>query len=277
MSIHGTTDSSLVERTIEDGVGTITLNRPGALNAFNLKMARECLATLNAFEADSAVRTVVLKGAGRVFSAGGDIREMLADVQNGDDPAAYFKGPLSAFGEMVLALRRIPKPVLAAIHGAAAGVAFNVALACDLRLATETSRFTQAFVRIGLSPDGGGTWFLPRLVGIARASELALLPTELSAATALEWGLINWMVAEDRFDEKVAEIAAILAAGPTGAMGQAKTLLNRAWNAQLDDQIEAERMAQIENACSPDFEEGLTSFLEKRDPAFVDGRIPPGE
>ena len=217
---------------------------------------------------DDTVRVVVIRGAGKVFSAGGDVREMLDDVRRGEDRAAYFRAPLAAFGEMVLAVRDTPKPMVAAVHGAVAGVAFNLMLACDLRIATETARFTQAFIKLGLSPDGGGTWFLPRLVGHARASELALLPTELDAATAREWGLVNWVVPEDDFEATVEETAAKLARGPAAAMARAKALLNSAYEHELPYHIKAERLAQVDNAASPDFEEGLTAFLEKREPRF---------
>jgi len=189
-------------------------------------------------------------------------------VRNGEDRAAYFRAPLSAFGEIVLALRQTPKPVLAAVHGAVAGVAFNLMLACDLKIATDRTRFTQAFVKIGLSPDGGGTWFLPRLVGYARACELALLPTELDAATAQEWGLINWVVPEEDFEARVKEIALRLASAPAAAVARAKALLNSAYQHDLAFQIEAERLAQVDNAASHDFEEGLTAFVEKREPHF---------
>jgi 2-(1,2-epoxy-1,2-dihydrophenyl)acetyl-CoA isomerase len=214
--------SGLVLGSTRDGIGTITLNRPEALNALNLHMARDFLEILRSFGGNQNVRAIVVRGAGKVFSAGGDIREMMGCIEKGADRAAYFRAPLTAFGEMVQELRSTPKPVLAAIHGAAAGVAFNLALACDLKLATETSRFTQAFIRIGLSPDGGGTWLLPRLVGMTRAAELALLPRELDARTAQEWGLINWTVPEDLFEERVEGIALQLAAGPAEAMGRAK-------------------------------------------------------
>jgi 2-(1,2-epoxy-1,2-dihydrophenyl)acetyl-CoA isomerase len=217
---------------------------------------------------DDRVRAIVIRGAGKVFSAGGDIQEMLRDVRDGEDPAAYFRAPLYVFGQVVLALRQTPKPVLAAVHGAVAGVGFNAMLACDLRMATETTRFTQAFIKIGLSPDGGGTWLLPRMVGPARAAQLVLLPTELDAATAQAWGLVNWVVPEKDFDAGVNETARRLANGPGVAMARAKLLLNAAYERDLVSQIEAERLAQIENAASPDFDEGLTAFVEKRKPRF---------
>ncbi|UCG87749.1 MAG: enoyl-CoA hydratase/isomerase family protein [Gemmatimonadota bacterium] len=262
------TSESLVLSSVEDHVGTVVLNRPGLLNAFNLVLARQFLAALEEFSRDEDVRAVVIRGAGKVFSAGGDIGEMLGHVRKGEDRAAFFRAPLSAFGEIVVALRQTAKPVLAAVHGAVAGVAFNVMLACDLKIAADTTRFTQAFIKIGLSPDGGGTWFLPRLVGYARASELALLPTGLDAATAREWGLINWVVPEADFETSVRQTALRLARGPAAAMARAKALLNSAYEHDMASHIEAERLAQVDNAASPDFEEGLTAFVENREPRF---------
>lgn len=257
--------------TVEGGVGTLTLNRPAALNAFNLEMATEILGGLAEFEANDNVKAIVLRGKGKVFSSGGDIKEMLQDVEQGKDRAAFFKAPLAAFGRIVLALRAIPKPVLAAVHGAVAGVAFNIMLACDLRVATDRTRFTQAFIRIGLSPDGGGTWLLPRVVGIGRACELMMLPSDVGATTALDWGLINWVVSADVFDETVKDIATQLANGPTQAMARTKELVNRSFESLLRDQIETERLAQVENADFPDFAEGLRAFVEKRLPRFATG------
>jgi 2-(1,2-epoxy-1,2-dihydrophenyl)acetyl-CoA isomerase len=141
-------------------------------------------------------------------------------------------------------------------------------LACDLRIAKEGTRFTQAFVKIGLSPDGGGTYFLPRLVGHARACELVMLPTEIDAKTALDWGLINWVVPADAFDAQVTNIAERLVRGPFMTIGRAKALLNQAYDRSLIDHMEAERLAQIENAASEDFEEGLKALSEKRQPDF---------
>jgi 2-(1,2-epoxy-1,2-dihydrophenyl)acetyl-CoA isomerase len=258
----------LVLSRIESNVGYITLDRPEYLNAFNLDLAEQFLSILDDFEKDESVRAIVLRGSGKAFSAGGDIKEMLGDVRGGKDPAAYFRAPLAAFHRIVLSLRNTPKPVLAAVHGAAAGFAFNLMLACDLRIAQEGTRFSQAFVKVGLSPDGGGTYFLPRLVGHARACELVMLPGELDAKKALEWGLINRIVPAASFEDEVKRTAEALARGPAGAMGMVKSLLNQAYDRPLAAHMEAERLAQIENAASPDFEEGLRAFIEKRQPEF---------
>lgn len=258
----------LIVSHVENSVGYITFNRTGDLNAFNLDVAEQFLQALDGFREDKAVRAVVVRGSGKVFSAGGDVKEMLDDVTEGGDRAAFFRAPLTTFNKMVMALRSVPKPVLAAVHGAVAGVAFNLMLACDLRMAAEGTRFTQAFIKIGLSPDGGGTWFLPRLVGHARACELAMLPTVIDAPTALEWGLINRIFPTDVFEEKVKEFAEELAMGPAPALAQTKSLLNESCQHSLEEQLEVERLAQVENAGHADFEEGLKAFVEKRKPDF---------
>jgi len=258
----------LVQSKIENCVGYVTFNRPESYNTFDLTLATQFLDIVDKFDKDDTVRAIVIKGNGKVFSAGGDIKEMMSDVQEGSDGAAYFRSPLTAFGKMNQSLKEIPKPVLAAVHGSVAGVAFNLMLSCDLIVAEENTRFTQAFVKIGLSPDGGGTYFLPRLVGYARACELTMLPTEISAKKAFDWGLINWIVSKDSFENEVRKIAEQLAAGPTLTIGRTKFLLNRIDDSLLAEQMEIERHVQMENAASENFEEGLKAFIDKRKPKF---------
>ncbi len=252
---------------IRDRVATLTLQRPARLNAFDLDMATCFTEMLSVLVDDPEVRVVVIRGAGRVFSAGGDVVQMNRDVTTGDR-AAYFREPLRAFNGMALALRACPKPVVAVLHGAAAGVAFNLMLACDLRLAVRGTRFAQAFIRIGLSPDGGGTWHLPALVGYARACELTMMPTELDADKAAEWGLINWVVEAAQLEAKLSEVCGALANGPGAAIARTKALLQRADDG-LAEHMEAERLAQVANADSDDFAEGLSAFVEKRRPQFT--------
>lgn len=263
----GQEDEKLLHR-VEDGVGTITFNRPARLNAFDLELAERFVALLDAWRDDAAVRTVVLRGAGRAFSAGGDVEVMKEMVTSGADRSAFFRAPLATFNRMVLGVWTLPKPVLAAVHGAAAGVAFNLVLACDLRLAAAGTRFTQAFVKLGLSPDGGGTFFLPRLIGHARAAELAMLPGGIDADRALEWGLVNWVVPADELEARCSEVARTLASGPTRALARTKALLHRGTDELLQGQLEAERQAQVDNAADADFVEGVLAFAAKRPPAF---------
>jgi len=253
---------------VEESIGYITLNRPEHLNTFNLDLANQFLKAINLFNDDKTVRAIVIKGAGKIFSAGGDVKEMYNDVQEGKDRGAYFRSPLTTFNKMVLSLRDSPKPVLAAVQKAVAGVAFNLVLACDLRIAEEGTRFTQSFIKIGLSPDGGGTYFLPRLIGYARACELTMLPTEIDAETALNWGLINWIVPSDKFNDKVKKIAEGLAKGPALALHRTKSLLNQTYDHSFTEHIEVERLNQVKNSTSKDFEEGLKAFIEKRKPKF---------
>jgi 2-(1,2-epoxy-1,2-dihydrophenyl)acetyl-CoA isomerase len=264
----GTEKEETVLSNIDGNVGYITLNRPQHLNAFNLGLAEQFLKAVETLGNARSVRAIVIKGAGRVFSAGGDVREMHAHVLKGKDRAAYFRSPLAAFNRMGLSLRKLPKPVLAAVHGAVAGVAFNLMLMCDLKVAREGTRFTQAFIGLGLSPDGGGTYLLPHLVGYARACELTMLPREIDDRTALEWGLINRIASSGTFEREIKEMAEGLASGPAAALGRTKSLLNQAYDSSMVGQMEAERLAQIENAASEDFEEGLIAFLEKRRPDF---------
>ena len=237
------------------------------LNAFSLEMADLIRAHLEAFARDDDVRVVVIRGAGRVFSAGGDIKFMVSAVRAKNE-AAYFEEPLTSFHQVTMALRRLEKPVLAAVHGAVAGYSWNLVLACDMVLAMEGTRFSQAFVRLGLSPDGGGTFFLPRLIGYARACELAMLPDEIDAQGACDWGLVNWVVAPDEFETRLDEITGKLVRGPAGALGRVKRLLNRSLLSSLEEHLEDERLAQVANAQTGDFAEGLQAFVERRAPRF---------
>lgn len=257
-----------VHSIVENKVGYIIFNRSDNFNTFNLKLAEEFLEIIDTFNNDASIRAIVIKGQGKVFSAGGDINEMLDYVKKGEDKAAYFRKPLKTFGKMNLSLRESPKPVLAAVHGSVAGVAFNLMLSCDLIIAAEGTKFTQAFVKIGLSPDGGGTFYLPKLVGYARACELAMLPTIITSEKALDWGLINFVVPTEIFEAEIKRVAEQLASGPTLTIGKTKALLNCAHHELLMTQIDKERKMQIENASSKDHEEGLTAFIEKRQPRF---------
>ena len=248
---------------LETGVLTITLNRPDKLNAFNPEMherLREALDRAGGAE----VRAVLLTGAGRAFCAGQDLTER--NVSPGAPPIDLAISLGSNYNPLVRRLRELPKPVICAVNGVAAGAGANIALACDIVIAARSANFVQAFSRIGLLPDSGGTFFLPRLVGTARAMGLALLGEKLSAEDAAAWGLI-WKVVEDgQLMAAASSLARSLAEGPTKGYG----LLKRAMYAgnALDAQLDLERDLQREAGFSSDYREGVAAFKEKRKPKF---------
>lgn len=244
----------------------ITLNRPARLNAFNEDMHRALRAALDAAAADRACRALLLTGAGRAFCAGQDLSERAP----GSGPPRDLGQSLEAFyNPLVRQLRALPFPLVAAVNGTAAGAGASIALHCDIVLAAHSARFIQAFAKIGLVPDSGGTWLLPRLVGAARARGLALLGEPLPAKTAAEWGLI-WKAVED--DRLIAEAEAIcerLAEGPTVGLGLIKRALDAAERNDLPTQLDLERDLQREAGFSPDYAEGVRAFLDKRAPVFT--------
>ena len=256
--------SILVSR--ETGVLTITLNRPDKLNAFNPEMHQLLRQALERAHDEDAVRAVLLTGAGRAFCAGQDLSER--NVSPGAAPLDLAISLGSHYNPLVRRLRELPKPVVCAVNGTAAGAGANIALACDLVIAARSASFVQAFSRIGLLPDSGGTYFLPRLAGSARAMGLALLGDKLSAEDAGRWGLI-WKVVEDAnlMDECTAA-ARSLAAGPTKAYGLIKKALYASPSNTLDAQLDLERDLQREAGYSEDYREGVAAFMQKRKPAF---------
>jgi 2-(1,2-epoxy-1,2-dihydrophenyl)acetyl-CoA isomerase len=249
------------------GVATLILNRPDKLNAFTIGLHRALAAALDEIAGDATIRAVLLTGAGRGFCAGQDLAERAQTLASGV-PA----GPSALetwYNPLVRRLRRLEKPVVCAVNGVAAGAGANVALACDIVLAARSASFIQSFARIGLVPDAGGSYVLPRLVGMARASALALLGEKISAAQAAEWGLI-WRVVED--EALMAEAGALarhLATQPTRALALIKQALNASPGNDLDRQLDLERDLQKIAAASEDFREGMAAFLEKRPPRFV--------
>lgn len=248
---------------VETGPGyhVLTLNRPERLNALTVEMADALLAALDEAEADRECRAVLLTGAGRGFCAGQDLTAI-----DGATPAAI-GDLLDRYNPLIRRLRALPLPVVCAVNGVAAGAGANLALACDIVMAGEGASFVQAFARIGLVPDCGGTWVLPRLVGMARARALALLAEPLPAATAVEWGLI-WRAVPDATLMAAHALAAQLAAGPAAGLALIKRALDAAPGNDLDTQLDLERDLQVEAAASPDHAEGLRAFLEKRPPRF---------
>ena len=244
----------------------ITLNRPDRLNALLPEMADAMIAALDDAQADEACRAVLLTGAGRGFCAGQDLTAIVdADP---DDIADL----LDSYHPVIEKIRELPLPVVAAVNGVAAGAGCNLALACDIVIAARSASFVQAFSRIGLVPDCGGTWFLPRLVGTARARALMMLAEPLPADTAAEWGMIWRVVDDDRLMPEAQALTARLASGPTVALGLIKQALDESGDNDLAGQLDLERDLQIEAAETPDHAEGVRAFLEKRAPVFTGRR-----
>jgi 2-(1,2-epoxy-1,2-dihydrophenyl)acetyl-CoA isomerase len=256
----------LVEK--HPGYHQITLNRPERLNALNMEMHGGLMAALADAEADPDCRAILLTGAGRGFCAGQD----LADVAVKEDGPPDLKSLLEHYNGLVRKLRTIEMPVVCAVNGVAAGAGANLALACDIVLAARSASFIQAFARIGLIPDCGGTWFLPRLVGAARARALAILAEPLPAERAAEWGLVWQTLDDDRLMEAAHALAARLAKQATVGIASTKRALDAAETNTLDAQLDLERDLQDEAGHTSDYAEGVRAFLEKRPPMFTGKR-----
>jgi 2-(1,2-epoxy-1,2-dihydrophenyl)acetyl-CoA isomerase len=250
------------------GYRRITLNRPDRLNALNAEMHGALMEALAEAESDPECRAILLTGAGRGFCAGQDLSEVAVE----DGGAPDLKSVLERYNGLVRKLRAIPLPVVCAVNGVAAGAGANLALACDIVLATRSASFIQAFSRIGLVPDCGGTWFLPRLVGAARARALAILAEPLSAERAAEWGLIWQAVDDGRLLGEAQALTARLASGPTIGFALIKRALDAAESNSLDAQLDLERDVQDEAGRTPDYAEGVRAFLDKRAPVFTGRR-----
>jgi 2-(1,2-epoxy-1,2-dihydrophenyl)acetyl-CoA isomerase len=247
---------------------TLWLNRPDRLNAFSEGLALCLVEALARAGADSSVRVVIVRGRGRAFSAGGDVKQMAADAAEGR-PAAYFDRPLAAIHQAALAVRNLEKPVIAGLHGAVAGAGLNLALCCDYRVAADDVRLIQAFTNIGLLPDTGGTYLLPRLVGRARATELLFEGRTVDAREARELGLVNEVAPLAELDAAVERTAQRLAARPTRALGLTKRLLNVGATQTFEAQLAAEqRLQQALGADSADAIEGVRAVVGRREPRF---------
>ena len=249
---------------IADGVATVTLNRPAALNALTIGMKERLLAALEEIGTNRAVRAVVLTGAGRAFCAGQDLKERLLP-----DAPGLAEELRRRYNPIVRAIRDLPQPVIAAVNGVAAGAGASLAFVCDLRIAAEGATFVLAFGRIGLVPDSGATWTLPRIVGAARAAEMAFLGDTVRADEALRIGLVSRVVPSGELAREAAGIAARLAAGSPRAMATTKRLLAVSFDRDLVAALEAEATAQYGAGASLDHAEGLAAFLEKRPPRFT--------
>ncbi|GAB4364393.1 MAG: enoyl-CoA hydratase-related protein [Deltaproteobacteria bacterium] len=246
-------------------VGTIRMNRPDRLNAYEFEMGKELLEAASTLGGDPAIRCIVLTGSGKAFCAGGDVAVMGTFRE---EAAAGFLELTVRLHSFIASLRRAPKPVLSAVNGVAAGAGFSMALAADFVIAAASARFTLAYQNIGLSPDGGATFFLTRAIGTHRAMELTLTGRTLSAEEAAGWGLVQRVVPDEALAATTQEMAQRIAAGPTQAFAKAKELYNRALFQPLETQMEEERQRIAASARTTDFREGIRAFLEKRPPAF---------
>jgi len=250
----------------KNGVGYLTFNRPKALNSFNVDMHREVAEVLNQWTKNPDVRCVVISGEGRGFCAGQDLGDRVVDP-NAEAPDLGYSIE-TYYNPLIKTIVNMPKPVICAVNGVAAGAGANIALACDLVIAAKSANFVQAFCRLGLVPDSAGTWFLPRAVGHARAMGLALLGDKLPAETAKEWGMI-WDVVEDaELKTKVTELAERLAKQPTFGLSLIKKAIHQSSNNTFDEQMLLERGLQRIAGRSEDYREGVQAFMNKREPNF---------
>lgn len=250
---------------VERGVATLTLHRPEVYNALSAGMHADLLAALRAAERDEAVRALVITGAGKAFSSGQDLREFPVEG------AATMIGERlrQSYNPLVAKLRGLPKPVIAAVNGVAAGAGLSLALACDLRLAADDARLVVAFARIGLIPDCGMSYTLPRLIGPARAFDLAARGGELDAPTALAWGMLNRVVPADQLLAAAQALGEELAGGPAHAISLIKRSIDYGYGAGLEQALAYEALCQQAAGAHPDFAEGVAAFREKRPPRFV--------
>ncbi|WP_428696475.1 2-(1,2-epoxy-1,2-dihydrophenyl)acetyl-CoA isomerase PaaG [Stappia sp.] len=261
----------LVER--DGGVLVVTLNRPDKLNSFNEAMHAGLRKALDAAESDPDIRCLLITGAGRGFCAGQDLGDRV--TAPGDAPPDLTRTIEANYNPLLRRLKALPKPVVCAVNGVAAGAGANIALACDIVLAAHSAKFIQAFSKIGLVPDSGGTWSLPRLVGLARAKALAMLATPVPAEQAESWGMIWKAVPDAELMAEARRLAGELAAAPTFGLGLVKQALEASSENDLDTQLDLERDFQGLAGRSPDYAEGVSAFMGKRAPSFT-GRPPAG-
>ncbi|HKI99583.1 MAG TPA: enoyl-CoA hydratase [bacterium] len=262
--------SDHIRLDIQDHIATITLDRPEARNALSLEMRTGLAEFTSQVEFDPDVRCVVLRGAGGHFMAGGDVKSFKRrqGLSHSERKREVLQG-LHLLHYAIYRIRRMPKPVLASVQGGAAGAGVSLMAACDLAIAADDAFMVLAYANIGLSPDGSGTFFLPRLLGLRRTMEMALLPERMDAQTAREWGLVNRVVPAAELEAETLKLAERLASGPTYAFGRAKALLNASFDNPLEAQLELEGNAIADCMTTDDHEEGVNAFVEKRSPHFV--------
>lgn len=256
-----------IQLDIHDGVARITLNRPAKLNSFNVAMHEALSEALDQVEGNSEVRVLMLTGAGKAFSAGQDLGDRAVNSETGEKPDLGLSVE-RYYAPLVRRLRELALPVVCAVNGVAAGAGANLALACDLVIARRSAKFIESFCKLGLIPDTGGTYFLARRIGTARAMGMALLGEPLDAATAADWGLIWRCVDDDAFEAEVDALLNQLAAAPTRGLARTKQLIHAAAESDLNSALDAERDAMRELGASNDYAEGVAAFTEKREPVF---------
>lgn len=257
-----------VKFELNNDVAILTLNRPEALNSLSAQLLKD-LQTALQMTLEQKARAAILTGSGRAFCAGGDLREMQAVAEQTGNIAAFFEEPLAAFHGCVETIREMPIPFVAAVNGICAGAGTNFALACDIVLAANSASFNEGFVKIGLTPDCGGTYFLPRLVGEKIAAELLMTGDAVTAERAERLGMINRVVSDADLQSEAMKFAARLAKMPTAAIGRIKAMLGQTMKNDLSAQLDLEQRAQIESGQSNDFREGVKAFFEKRQPNFT--------
>ena len=250
---------------IENGISKIILNRPEVLNSFNKKMAKEFQQALIEANENKTIRAILITGSGKAFCAGQDLLEA---APPGEDLADLGKIIDECYNPIIKLLRSIEKPIVCAVNGIAAGAGANIALACDIVVAAESTAFLQAFSKIGLVPDSGGTYFLPRLVGLPRAAALMMLGEKISALDAVTMGMIYKVFPDADLENESLKLTAKLAALPTKALGLTKKALNQSFNNNLNQQLDLEKALQVEAGNTHDYKEGVAAFLEKRKPVF---------
>jgi len=250
---------------VRDHVAHITLNRPDAANSINEEMGRDLMHAALRCDEDPEIRAVLISGAGKIFSGGGDLKAFSA---KGDQLPYHVKEVTTYLHAAMSRFTRMDPPVVAAVHGAVAGAGMSIAIACDIVVAAETTRFMVAYTRAGLVPDGSSTYFLPRIIGLKRALELTLTNRMFSAQEALQWGLVTRVVPDNELLVQAKALAIQLASGPTRAYGLSKRLLHSGWTETLETQMENESQAIANSARTLDAREGITAFLEKRPPKY---------
>jgi 2-(1,2-epoxy-1,2-dihydrophenyl)acetyl-CoA isomerase len=250
-----------------NGVATVSLNRPEVLNAFDMRLHEEAYDALNAAAADDEARCIVLRGEGKGFSAGADLAEVVGG--DGAEPPDLGKYLRQTYGRLITRIVGIEKPILAALHGPVYGAGLGIALACDLRLAAESAKFSVAFVKIGLIPDAGVSFFLPRVVGLGRAMQMSMLGEALDAQEAHRVGLVSKVVPDEKLEEETSALAECLAGLPTQALGRMKQVLHRSFEGDLAAALEAEAVGQTFCGYTEDHREGIAAFFEKRGPNFT--------